>query len=268
MQGKIFRVHARMLAIALLLAALCFHGAVSFVSAADEKVISATVDSENIYVKNVSDLPVLGESDASTEADEEKEESLLADVPIIFFAIGGSAIFFIILMIIIVFVAVSRKKVQRRAEADAAMQWQMRDTVGTGDPLKTQGNTGTDQTAVTDRGAKGNNTISLKWPRQQVNTYLVLRDNARPASMFKVLIRDVIRIGRKDADIVIDYDKYISAKQCEIIKRGTLLYIKDLGSVNGTYYENVRVYDQEIPVVSGGTIQMGRSKFTVTIVTE
>lgn len=236
----------------------------------------------------VSDLPVLGGNETPAEADEGDGGGLLdnlfggalANVPVIFFIVGGIVIFFVILMVILMFIIAGKKNARRKAEANAAAQnaamqrqmQQIQGAAGTGSQVQPQGSAAADQTLIMGGGnANGDNTISL-WDQvqagQAVNTYLVLRDNARPASMFKVPIRDVIRIGRKDADIVIDYDKYISSKQCEIIKRGALLYIKDLGSSNGTYYENVRVYDQETPIVSGGTIQIGQSKFTVTIVTE
>lgn len=216
--------------------------------------------------------------DEAADASEATQAS--AGVLVIFLAFCGGAIFIVILMIVIMLIVVGRKKACRKAEADTAvynaaaqrqmpqMQVPMADMRG--EP-QAQGDVVVAQTMVLSReNTDDGNTVSL-WNQaagQPANTYLVLRDNARLSSMFKVPIRDVIRIGRKDADIVIDYDKYISAKQCEIIKRGALLYIKDLGSANGTYYEDVRVQDQEIPITSGGTIQIGQSKFTITIVME
>ena len=35
-----------------------------------------------------------------------------------------------------------------------------------------------------------------------------------------------------------------------------MLYIKDLGSANGTIYQELKIYD-ETPVVSGGIVQIG-----------
>lgn len=104
----------------------------------------------------------------------------------------------------------------------------------------------------------------LGQPVQSV--WLALKSVERPDKEFRVPMKDVILIGRKNADIVIDFDQHISSKHCEIIRRGELLYIKDLGSLNGTYYENIRVLDQEIPIVDGGTIKLGNSKFIVTII--
>lgn len=187
-----------------------------------------------------------------------------------------------ILVIAILYIAASRKKASRKSESDIAakntvaqnvvdqqhMQSTKADIEG---ETKAQKDASVGQTMVLGGGNKRRgDTVSL-WNQtagQPKNTYLVLKDKVRPSSMFKVPIQDVIRIGRENADIVVDYDKYVSARQCEIIKRGASIYIKDLGSANGTFYEGKQVYDQEVPIASGGTIMIGESKFTITIVTE
>lgn len=99
-------------------------------------------------------------------------------------------------------------------------------------------------------------------------TYLVVKDMERANVMFKVPIIDTVSIGRKNADIVIDYDKYISSRQCEIRKRGELLSVKDLGSANGTYYENRCIYDQETTIASGSVIKVGKTKLRIALVKE
>lgn len=96
--------------------------------------------------------------------------------------------------------------------------------------------------------------------------YLILRSLDNPAIIYRQPIKDVVHIGRKDADIVID-DRYVSARHCDIILRGELLYIRDVGSSNGTFYENIPVHD-ELPIVSGGTIRIGRSNFRVELIKE
>lgn len=101
--------------------------------------------------------------------------------------------------------------------------------------------------------------------QQTPTVFLVLKSLDRANTEFRVPIRDAVRIGRKNTDIVVDFDKHISSNHCEIIKRGELMYIKDLGSLNGTFYENIQVLDQEIPIVDGGTIRLGNSKFKVTL---
>lgn len=101
-----------------------------------------------------------------------------------------------------------------------------------------------------------------------LRTYIVLKDLDRPTNMFKLPIESSVRLGRMNADIVIDYDKFVSGSHCEIIKRGELLYLKDLGSSNGTFYGGIRVYDQETPIMSGGTITVGQTRLSVDIVKE
>lgn len=212
-------------------------------------------------------LPVLGNtSEASEETPDEKTEGLQRTVLIV---VLGAAVLIAVLIIVLLMV-LRKKKAEPVTPAPQVSPVEPKTpppTVVTPQPeepertllLETPGSRDSDVT------------ISL-WdqhePQREPKTYLVLQNKDNPAVMFKVPIKDVIRIGRKDADIVINQDKAISSRHCEIIKRGSLLYIKDLGSSNGTFYENVRVYDQETPIVSGGTIRIGQSNFTVTIITE
>ncbi|MCD8098799.1 MAG: FHA domain-containing protein [Lachnospiraceae bacterium] len=75
----------------------------------------------------------------------------------------------------------------------------------------------------------------------------------------------VIHIGRKDADIVIKDDNWVSKSHCDITVRGKLLYLKDNDSLNGTFYGNERVHE-EIPIISGGTIKIGRYHYRVDLI--
>lgn len=99
------------------------------------------------------------------------------------------------------------------------------------------------------------------------HSYLIVRDADNPKVMFKVPINDVVHIGRAvTSDIVLD-DPKVSREHCEIILRGTLLYLKDCNSKNKTYYENVVVYG-ETPVVNGGKIKIGSHSYYVELVKE
>lgn len=210
-------------------------------------------------------------TDETADASKAARESS-GNVSAIFNAVGvGLAI---ILVAVFTMIAARRKNTCRKMEEGTAVQRQTKKMQSTkavsGDGRQAQrdGACACQTVALGGKNTSSGDTVSL-WnhaANQSENAYLVLRDNARPSSMFKVPIRDVIRIGRKDADIVIDYDKYISARQCEIIRRGASMYIRDLKSANGTYYEEIQVHDQEIPIFSGGTIRIGQSKFTITIV--
>lgn len=112
------------------------------------------------------------------------------------------------------------------------------------------------------------NTRASDATEMKQQTYLVVKDMERANVMFKVPIIDTVCIGRKNADIVIDYDKYVSSKQCEIRKRGEILSVKDLGSANGTYYENRCIYDQETTIASGSVIKVGKTKLRIALVKE
>lgn len=93
--------------------------------------------------------------------------------------------------------------------------------------------------------------------------YILLKCNDLPEQIYKAPIHDVIYIGRKETDIVID-DHYVSSKHCAIILRGELLYVKDCNSSNGTFYENIRIYE-ETPIISGGNLKIGQYTYNVKL---
>lgn len=220
-------------------------------------------ESEPETAEDKKELPTLG-GDASGAAGDREKNGAGPDLlmPLL---IAGAAAAALIIGIVVIIIAVSGKNKKKKAKQAAAQP----NAGGYGGAVWQ----GSERTMILGEGNNrpgSGDTVSL-WGQQiqqEMRTYLVLRDMGRPQVMFKVPIRDAVRIGRKEADIVVDYDKYISTRQCEIIKRGELLYIKDLGSSNGTFYENVRVYDQETPIVSGGTIRIGQTAFAVMITKE
>lgn len=93
--------------------------------------------------------------------------------------------------------------------------------------------------------------------------YIILKCNDLPEQVYKAPINDSISIGRKEADIMLD-DNYVSSKHCEILLRGELLYVKDCNSSNGTYYENIRIYE-ETPIISGGNLKIGQYTYNIKI---
>lgn len=100
------------------------------------------------------------------------------------------------------------------------------------------------------------------------DSYLILRDLDRTDIMWKIPIVEKVRIGRQDTqDIVIENDRKVSREHCEILLRGSLLYLLDCNSSNGTFYEGVRIYG-ETPIVNGGTIGIGSHRYQVEMVQE
>ena len=96
---------------------------------------------------------------------------------------------------------------------------------------------------------------------------LVLTDMNAPSKTFQVPMIDSVIIGRscKKCNLVIDYDKSISAQHCEIeIRPGNKLFIVDLQSSNGTYINDNRVLT-ETEISSGAIIKLGRLEFKLEI---
>ncbi len=100
------------------------------------------------------------------------------------------------------------------------------------------------------------------WEKKQ---YCVTLHNIdKPGISYTALIADVVRVGRMGNDINIPDDNTVSKRHCELILRGEILYIKDVGSKNGTKYHNVRI-DGEISVASGDIVEIGRSRYRVEL---
>ena len=96
---------------------------------------------------------------------------------------------------------------------------------------------------------------------------LILTDLNAPAKTFQVPLIDSVIIGRssKNANLVIDYDRSISAKHCEIqVRPGNKMYMIDLGSSNGTFVNGNRVLT-EVEIASGMIIKLGRIEFKLEV---
>lgn len=96
------------------------------------------------------------------------------------------------------------------------------------------------------------------------NYTITLTDVASPARIFSKPIIDRLIIGTSPsvADIVIDYDRSVSHKHCQIKKMGDKFYLADLESTNGTYLNENRILS-EVEIYSGSIITLGRTKFRI-----
>jgi hypothetical protein len=75
-----------------------------------------------------------------------------------------------------------------------------------------------------------------------------------------------LTIGRDaDADVRTD-DDYISNRHARLYRDGQQLMIEDLGSTNGTWLNENRVWDKA-PLSLDDVIRVGRTRFAVTWVT-
>ena len=94
---------------------------------------------------------------------------------------------------------------------------------------------------------------------------LSLTDRNNPDRHFEAPLRNKVLIGRNSENqIVLDYDKTVSGKHCEIVVSGKRFIIRDLGSRNGTYLDGIRIVD-EAELTNGSVIRLGRLEFGVDI---
>lgn len=88
---------------------------------------------------------------------------------------------------------------------------------------------------------------------------LVVRRGPDVGARF-LLDADVTTAGRHpDADIFLD-DVTVSRRHTEFLRRGTVFEIKDLGSLNGTYFDGVRI-DTAL-LSDGAEVQVGKFRLT------
>ncbi|MCM1307723.1 MAG: FHA domain-containing protein [Butyrivibrio sp.] len=100
--------------------------------------------------------------------------------------------------------------------------------------------------------------------RAEQNHYYLELTNVESGKKYKAVFDDKVTIGRMSGDIAID-DGMISHEHCLIRRKGELMYIKDLNSKNGTYYDGSRVFD-ETPVISGGYMQAGSARYKIRLI--
>ncbi len=88
---------------------------------------------------------------------------------------------------------------------------------------------------------------------------LVVRRGPNIGSRF-LLDADVTVAGRHpDADIFLD-DVTVSRRHAEFLRHGTAFEIRDLGSLNGTYFDGVRI-DSAL-LGDGAEVQIGKFRLT------
>lgn len=88
---------------------------------------------------------------------------------------------------------------------------------------------------------------------------LVVRRGPTTGARF-LLDADVTTVGRHpEADIFLD-DVTVSRRHAEFLRHGTVFEVRDLGSLNGTYFDGVRI---ETALLSDGAeVQIGKFRLT------
>ena len=88
---------------------------------------------------------------------------------------------------------------------------------------------------------------------------LVVRRGPNVGARF-LLDSDVTTAGRHpDADIFLD-DFTVSRKHAQFLRHGTSFTVKDLGSLNGTYFDGARI--DEALLTDGSEVQVGKFRLT------
>ncbi len=88
---------------------------------------------------------------------------------------------------------------------------------------------------------------------------LVVRRGPNLGARF-LLDADVTTVGRhSNSDIFLD-DVTVSRRHTEFLRQGTAFEIKDLGSLNGTYFDGVRI-DSAV-LGDGAEVQIGKFRLT------
>lgn len=89
--------------------------------------------------------------------------------------------------------------------------------------------------------------------------HIILTDMNSMARRFQVPLEHSVIVGRKAGacDIVLDYERSVSGRHCEISVRNDRFYLKDLQSANGTFVNGSKVL-AETEIYSGNMIKLGR----------
>ncbi|MDR2508648.1 MAG: FHA domain-containing protein [Candidatus Ancillula sp.] len=103
---------------------------------------------------------------------------------------------------------------------------------------------------IIDQNDKDNDFNTLK----KGNAVLVTLDSAKQRFLID---QDVSSVGRdSNSDIFLD-DHSVSRRHAEIIRKGDVFSIADVGSLNGTYVNN-ELQEEHRELKSGDTVQIGK----------
>lgn len=113
------------------------------------------------------------------------------------------------------------------------------------------------EVVVENEGHDSDKTVLL-W-NQNAAKQVILTDINSPIRSFQVPLNQSIIVGRKTVgcDIVLDYDKSVSRRHCEISVRNNKFYIRDLQSTSGTFLNGSKVLT-ETEIFSGNILKLGR----------
>lgn len=106
----------------------------------------------------------------------------------------------------------------------------------------------------------------MMWTGAARQYTLQLTDIKNPGRIFKAPVGEGVVIGRKagEADIVIDYEKSVSARHCRIFERNGKFFVEDLQSSNGSLLNGICL-EEETEICSGNLLTLGRLELKIQI---
>jgi pSer/pThr/pTyr-binding forkhead associated (FHA) protein len=91
------------------------------------------------------------------------------------------------------------------------------------------------------------------------NALLIVKRGPNAGARF-LLDQDVTTVGRHpNADIFLD-DVTVSRRHAEFLRDGAKFSVRDLASLNGTYFDGQRI--DEVQVTDGAEVQIGKFRLT------
>jgi len=105
--------------------------------------------------------------------------------------------------------------------------------------------------------------IPLAPPDAGIPAHFTVVSGPEPGRVYKVRLGAKTVIGRDSGcEVVLQDDKEISGRHCELTRNGTRIEVADLGSMNGTLLNGARVVARQ-RIEDGDLIRVGRTEFRV-----
>lgn len=187
-----------------------------------------------------------------TKAPTKASEKTLVKLSVGGIAVVGGILLVIVLIIVIVCVAACKKKSPKEVPAAKTKK---------ADPMETEALYKDEET----QSLFDNNTTEIL---SNMNTdcrfQITAVDDA--AVMFRCNIStEKVKIGRKAGVCNIALaDKAVSGEHCEVYARSGKIYIRDLGSSNGTFVDGRKI-DSETELRTGTILKLGKTEYRVMI---
>lgn len=106
-------------------------------------------------------------------------------------------------------------------------------------------------------------------PQQQGVIYIMLTDVCSPQKRFKIPVSAPVVVGRSkgECQVVVESDKSVSGKHCEIYVQDGRIMVRDLHSTNGTFVNGNRI-TEDTEAASGSIIVLGHLEMRLDIVND